>query len=79
MEDAPRSLWLAGLSQLYSAAAPSYLLMRLAMLFESQPNHVGQATMLALQVLSLLYMAAVFAAGFFRQRAREKSPADSAA
>jgi hypothetical protein len=50
---------------MYSAATPGYLFARLAMLFETQPNYVGQTTMVAMQVMSLILMVAVFTVGFF--------------
>ena len=57
-------LFLAAASQMFSAATPTYLFGRLAMLFESQPNYIGEATALALQVIAVLYMIAVFGFGY---------------
>ncbi|MGN1166466.1 MAG: hypothetical protein ACI4S2_08600 [Lachnospiraceae bacterium] len=73
--DETRSLTLAGLSQMYSAATPSYLIVRLAMLFESQPNYFGRTAALAEQVLSLILMITVFTAGYLcgkKHRIRKK-------
>lgn len=68
--DENRNLALAGLSQMYSLAAPLNLSARLAMLFESQPGYAGITTMLAMQVIALLIMAAVFTGGYFWGRKR---------
>jgi len=45
-----RNMTLAVISQMYSVATPLYLFAKLATLFESQPNYVGQTTMVAMQV-----------------------------
>lgn len=63
--DETRSMILAGFSQMFSASTPLYLLGRLAILFESQPNHIGSATMTAMQVIALIYMVIVFCIGFY--------------
>lgn len=55
-----RNMTLAGLSQMFSASAPGYLLARIAVLFESDPNTLGQASFVALNVISVVYMIAVF-------------------
>lgn len=65
-----RNLVIAGLSQMYSIATPLYLTGRLAVLFEGQANYIGQTTATAMQVISLILMIAVFAAGFFWGRKR---------
>lgn len=66
--DETRDLMLAGASQMFCAATPTWLLARIAILFESQPNFVGRASMTALQVVGLLYMIAVFACGYAAKR-----------
>lgn len=66
--DETRSMLLAGLSQMFSASTPLYLFGRLARLFESQPNYAGRASMVALQVIAVVYMAAVFTAGVIREK-----------
>lgn len=58
------NLFLVAASQMFSAATPTYLFGRLAMLFESQPNFIGEATALALQVIAVLYMIVVFGLGY---------------
>jgi hypothetical protein len=63
VSDEARILPLAGASQMFSASVPTYLLARIALLFESQPNYIGRTSMVALQVLSLIYMILVFSAG----------------
>lgn len=69
--DGTRNAALAGFSQMFSASTP-YLLWRLAILFESQPNHIGSASMTALQVIALVYMMLVFCVGFYLGK-REKA------
>ena len=66
--DETRSMFLAGLSQMFSASTPLYLFGGLARLFESQPNYAGRASLVALQVIALVYMIAVFAAGVIREK-----------
>ena len=34
------------------------------MLFEAQPNYIGEATALALQVIAVLYMIVIFGCGY---------------
>lgn len=63
--DETRNMLLAGISQMYSIATPMYLLARLAILFESRPNYVGQTTMLAIQVIAVILMIVIFTAGYF--------------
>lgn len=58
--------------QLYTDAAPVYLLGKIALLFEPQPNTIGRASMTALQVLSVVYMIAVFLLGFIWERRKNK-------
>lgn len=58
------NLFLAAASQMFSAATPTYLFGRLAMLFEAQPNYIGEATALALQVIAVLYMIVIFGCGY---------------
>jgi len=60
-----RNMALAGISQLYSAATPIYLFGKFAMLFESQPNYIGQTTMVAVQVIAVILMFVIFTAGYF--------------
>lgn len=63
--DETRNPALAGFSQLFSASTPLYLFGWLARLAESQPNHIGSATMTAMQVIALIYMVIVFCIGFY--------------
>ena len=53
---------LAGFSQYFNIF--SLYTARLALLFESQPNYIGQATMTATEVIALVLMALVFSAGY---------------
>ena len=71
--DETRSMFLAGWSQMFSASVPLYLFGRIAILFESQPNYMGRASMAALQVMALVYMMIIFAAGFLRNRSKISS------
>lgn len=66
--DETRNLALMSVSQMFSDAAPTYLLGRIAILFESQPNYVGSTSMAALNVISFIYMAVVFLIGFTWER-----------
>lgn len=70
--DETRNPALAGFSQMFSASTP-YLLGRLAILFESQPNYIGSATMTAMQVIALVYMVIVFCVGFYLGKREEKA------
>lgn len=62
--DETRNLTLAVASQMFSAAVPTYLFVRLAALFETQANYIGRATMVALQVISFAFMVIVFLCGY---------------
>ena len=70
--DETRNMALAGFSQMFSASTPLYLFGWLARLAESQPNHIGSATMAALQGIALIYMMIVFCIGFYLGK-REKA------
>ena len=70
LDEASRNVGLAVWSQMYSAATPGYLYGRLAYLFEARPNYAGMAAHVAMQVIAVVLMATVFAAGFFRSRKR---------
>ncbi|PWM63251.1 MAG: hypothetical protein DBX91_00880 [Subdoligranulum variabile] len=61
---AAQNLALVTAAQLFLDAAPLYLLGHLAVLFEAQPQTVGTASMVAMHVLSFVYMAVVFGLGF---------------
>ena len=52
--DATRNLTLAAFSQMFSASTPLYLIGKIAVLFESQPDYVGSASMVAMQVVGLV-------------------------
>ena len=68
-----RNTALAGFSQMFSAATPLDLLARLARLVESEPNYAGMKTMVAMQVLALVYMVIVFCIGIYLEK--RKKPA----
>ena len=70
--DVTRSMTLAGFSQMFSASTPLYLIGRIAVLFESQPNYAGRASMVALQVIGLVYMIIVFSVGMYLEKKRTK-------
>ena len=70
--DVTRNLTLAAFSQMFSAATPLYLFGRLAMLFESQPNYAGRASMVAMQGIGLVYMVIVFSVGLYLEKRRTK-------
>lgn len=71
--DETRNLTLAATSQMFSASAPAYLFVRVAILFEKQPNYAGITTMVALQVISVVYMIAVFCLAIFWEKRRLKN------
>lgn len=62
--DQTRNLALIAAAQMFSDSAPTYLLAKFAILFESQPNYIGRASMVALNVISILYMILIFVLGF---------------
>ena len=62
--DETRSMLWAGVSQYYSCSAPLYLLARIVLLFETQPNYIGGSSGLALQIIAVLYMAVIFSLGY---------------
>ena len=68
--DETRSVTLAVFSQMFSASTPLYLFGRIAILFESQPNYIGRASMVAMQVIALVYMAIVFCIGIYWEKKR---------
>ncbi len=57
---------------MFSAATPMYLFGGIARLVESQPNYAGRATMVAMQVIALVYMIIVFCIGIYLEK-RKKS------
>lgn len=70
--DETRNTTLAVFSQMFSAATPLYLFGGIARLVESQPNYAGRATMVAMQVIALVYMMIVFFIGICLEK-RKKS------
>ena len=69
--DETRSLTLAGFSQMFSASTPLYLFGRIARLVEHRPNYAGRATMVAMQVIALVYMTIVFCIGIYWEKKRK--------
>jgi len=72
--DETRNLTLTGISQMFSASAPGYILGRLAILFEREPNTIGSASAVALQVISVVYMIAIFSFAFLYEKSKSKNP-----
>jgi len=70
--DTTRNLTLAAFSQMFSASAPLYLIGKIAVFFESQPDYVGSASMVAMQVIGLVYMVIVFSVGVYLEKKRTK-------
>ena len=70
--DETRSRTLAVFSQMFSASTPMYLFGGIARLVESQPNYAGRASMVAMQVIALIYMIIVFCIGIYLEK-RKKS------
>lgn len=62
VDGAGQSMALAGFSQDFNIF--SIYTMRLAMLFETQPNYVGPITMTASEVIALVLMVLIFSAGY---------------
>ena len=62
--DDTRNLFLAGLSQCFTASGPIFLTARIAILFEPQKNVIGQASATAMQVIGAVLMIFIFAAGY---------------
>ena len=71
--DETRNIVVAGFSQMFSAATPLYLIGRLAILFESQPNYAGRGTMTAMQVIALIVMILVFMFGYIWRKNKNKN------
>ena len=69
--DETRSWTLAGFSQMFSASTPLYLFGRIARLVEHRPNYAGRATMVAMQVIALVYMTVVFCIGIYWEKKRK--------
>ena len=63
-----RNMTLAGVSQMFSASAPYYLLARIALLFEREQNTIGMASAAALNVIAVVYMIAVFCVGILWEK-----------
>ncbi len=55
---------------MFASSAPGLLLARIAILFESEPNTIGMASAVALQVISVVYMIAVFLVGYIFEKVR---------
>ncbi len=53
---------------MFSASTPLYLFGRIARLVERQPNYAGRATMVAMQVIALVYMTIVFCIGIYWEK-----------
>lgn len=63
---------LMSVSQMFSDATPTYLLGRVAILFENEPNYIGSTSMVALNVISFVYMIVVFLFGFILEKKTKK-------
>lgn len=72
MPDEAKNLLLTGASQMFSASAPMYLLAGIAILFEREPNYIGSASMVALQVISTIYMIIIFSGGLLWEKRNMK-------
>ena len=69
--DETRNLTFAAFSQMFSASTPLYLFGGIARLVESQPNYTGRATMVAMQVIALIYMIIVFCVGIYLEKRKK--------
>lgn len=70
--DETRSLALAAFSQMFSASTPLYLFGGIARLAESQPNYAGRASLVAMQVIALVYMVIVFCIGIYLEKRKKR-------
>ena len=68
-----RNMALAGFSQMFSTSAPYFLFSSVALLFESEPNTIGRAFMIALQIISVVYMIAVFCVAILWEKNKTSS------
>lgn len=66
--DETMNMTLASASQMFSASAPGFLLVKIAVLFETEPITAGTATVVALNVISVVYMITVFGIAFFWEK-----------
>lgn len=71
--DETRNSILAGASQMFSASVPIYLFGRVPNLFETQPNYTGIRIMVAMEVIAVVFMIAVFCAAIFWEKRRLKN------
>ena len=62
--DDTRNLFLAGLSQMFVASGPTFLTAKFAILFEPQKNMIGNATTTGIQIIGVVLMILIFAAGY---------------
>ena len=74
--DETRNLTVAAISQMFPASAPYYLLAKIAILFEKEPNTIGPTATNALQVLSFGYMFVVFCVAILWEKNRIKKASD---
>ena len=71
--DETRNVVLMSVAQMFSDATPTYLLGRIAILFETQPNYIASSTfMVALNVISFVYIVVVFLFGFIWEKKTKK-------
>ena len=56
---------------MFSASTPLYLFGGIARLVERQPNYAGRATMVAMQVIALVYMTIVSCIGIYWEKKRK--------
>lgn len=74
--DETRNMVLMAFSQMYGASVQGSWMARLALLFESEPNTIGMASAVALQVISVVFMISVFLAGFLWEKFRTRKTSD---
>ena len=70
--DVTRNLTLAAFSQMFSASTPLYLTGSIAVFFLRQSDGVSRATMVALQIIGLVYMVIVFSLGLYLEKKKVK-------
>lgn len=70
--EATRNLALAAFSQMFSASTPLYLTGKIAVFFLRQSDGVSRATLVALQIIGLVYMVIVFSLGLYLEKKKVK-------
>ena len=71
--DAGRNMFLAALSQDYLCSTPMYLFMKIAALFDSDPNTIDEYDKLYLYIISFVIMTMIFVLGYWWGKKNKKN------